>query len=305
MIKKYLLLLPFILLFFACSGKEGKNTGNISITDDLGNIISFEQTPKRIISLAPNLTETVFELGLNKYLVGNTVYCDYPEAAKKIDKVGNMLTFNYEKILTLKPDIVFITVEGNTKDTYDKFHELGIKIFVSNPRNYSGIKKTFTDFGKIFGIESLVATKIAKWDSTISSIKTSAKNYPDKLAMYVIELRPVMIAGKNTFINEFLQMCGLKNIAEDSPMNYPTFSREEILKRNPDYIIFPTGGDDNLSTVKNAYPEWAKLTAIKNNHVLFVDRNLYSRPGPRFIEAVTDLFNRLHEEESVHLNHPQ
>jgi iron complex transport system substrate-binding protein len=305
MIKKYLLLIPFILLLQACHAKEVKNPGKISITDDLGNIISFDKTPKRIITLAPNLTETIFELGLDKYLVGNTVYCDYPEAAKKIDKVGNMLTFNYEKILTLKPDIVFITVEGNTKDTYDKFHELGIKIFVSNPRNYSGIKKTFTDFGKIFGIENLVASKIATWDSTISNIKTSAKNYPEKLAMYVIELRPIMIAGKNTFINEFLQICGLKNIAEDSPMNYPTFSREEILKRNPDYIIFPTGGEDDLSTVKNAYPEWAKLTAINNNHVLFVDRNLYSRPGPRFVEAVTDLFNRLHVEESVHLNHPQ
>jgi iron complex transport system substrate-binding protein len=123
--------------------------------------------------------------------------------------------------------------------------------------------------------------------------------------MSIVELHPIMIAGKNTFINEYLQICGLKNIAEDSPMNYPTFSREEILKRNPDYIIFPTGGDDNLLTVKNAYPEWAKLNAIKNNHVLFVDRNLYSRPGPRFVEAVTDLFNRLHSEEMPRQNRPQ
>jgi len=305
MVKKYFLLISFILLLQSCGIKKEKNPGKISIKDDLGNVISFDRIPKRIITLAPNLTETIFDLGLDKYLVGNTVYCDYPEAAKKIDKVGNMLTFNYEKIVTLKPDIVFITVEGNTKDTYDKFHELGIKIFVSNPRNYSGIKKTFIDFGKIFGIEKLADSKIAKWDSVINNIKTIAKKYPEKLAMSVIELRPIMIAGKNTFVNEYLQICGLKNIAEDSPMNYPTFSREEILKRNPDYIIFPTGGDDNLLTVKNSYPEWVKLNAIKNNHVLFVDRNLYSRPGPRFVEAVTDLFNRLYSEESRLPNHPQ
>jgi len=305
MVKKYLLLFPFILLFFACRGNEGKIPGNIAITDDLGNIISFDKTPSRIITLAPNLTEAIFELGLDKYLVGNTVYCDYPEAAKKIEKVGNMLTFNYEKIVTLKPDIIFITVEGNTKDTYDKFHELGLKIFVSNPRNYTGIKKTFNDFGKIFGIEKFIDSKIAKWDSVINNIKTIAKKYPEKPAMSIVELHPIMIAGKNTFINEYLQICGLKNIAEDSPMNYPTFSREEILKRNPDYIIFPTGGDDNLLTVKNAYPEWAKLNAIKNNHVLFVDRNLYSRPSPRFVDAVTDLFNRLHSAENLHPNRPQ
>jgi iron complex transport system substrate-binding protein len=306
MIKKYIFLIPCILVFLqSCGGKENINPGIISITDDLGNIISFDKTPKRIITLAPNLTETIFELGLDKYLVGNTVYCDYPEQAKKIEKVGNLLTFNYEKIVTLKPDIIFITVEGNTKDTFDKFHELGLKIFVSNPRNYAGIKKTFNDFGKIFGIEKLVDSKIAKWDSVINNIKTIAKKYPEKPAMSIVEIHPIMIAGKNTFINEYLQICGLKNIAEDSPMNYPTFSREEILKRNPDYIIFPTGGDDNLLTVKNAYPEWAKLNAIKNNHVLFVDRNLYSRPGPRFVEAVTDLFNRLHSEEFLLPNHPQ
>jgi len=305
MMKKYLLIISIILLLQACNIKEEKKPGNLSIKDDLGNVISFDKIPNRIITLAPNLTETIFELGLDKYLVGNTVYCDYPEAAKKIEKVGNMLTFNYEKIVTLKPDLVFITVEGNTKDTYDKFNELGIKIFVSNPRNYAGIKKTISDFGKIFNSEKIVDSKIAKWDSVINSIKIRAKNYPEKCAMSVIELRPIMIAGKNTFVNEYLQICGLKNIAEDSPMNYPTFSREEILNRNPDYIIFPTGGDDNISSVRNAYPEWVRLNAIKNNHVLFVDRNLYSRPGPRFVEAVSDLFNRLHSLEPDLPNHLQ
>ena len=73
--------------------------------------------------------------------------------------------------------------------------------------------------------------------------------------MFVVELKPIMIAGKNTFLNEFMQKCGLKNIAEDSPINYPIFSREDILKRDPAYIIYPTGGNENLSTIKNAYPE--------------------------------------------------
>jgi iron complex transport system substrate-binding protein len=298
MIKNLLYLTVILCLTVSCGKNESRISKGFSVMDDLGNQITFTEHPRRIITLAPNLTETVFELGLDKYLVGNTVYCDYPEAAKKVDKVGDMLTFNYEKIVTLKPDLVFITVEGNTKDTYDKFHELGINIFVSNPRNYEGIKKTFNDFGKIFGIENLVESKIAKWDSIVSNIKALSKKYPEKLVMSVVELRPIMIAGKNTFVNEYLQICGLKNIAGNSPMNYPTFSREEVLKCNPDYIIFPTGGDDNISTVKNAYPEWTRLNAIKNNHVLFVDRNLYSRPGPRFVEAVVDLFNRLHSEES-------
>jgi iron complex transport system substrate-binding protein len=157
-----------------------------------------------------------------------------------------------------------------------------------------GIKKTYSDLGKIFQIEKRANNKIVTWDSTVAKISMLAKNHIQKSAMFVIDLKPLILAGKNTFLNEFLEMCGLKNIAEDSPVNYPMFSREEILKRDPDYIIYPTGRDDNITKIKSAYPEWSRMKAIKNNNVLFVDWNLYSRPGPRFTNAVNDLFNRLH-----------
>ena len=292
--KNYLLLIIIIALLTDCSDKkESLQTAN-SITDDLGNVITIDKTPTRVITLAPNLTEMIYYLGLEKYLIGNTLYCNYPPAAQKVEKVGDMLTFNYEKILTLKPDIIFITVEGNTKETYDKFKELGLKIFVSNPRNFEGIKKTITDFGKIFEIEKETERKISEWDSVITEIKNITNKEIQHTAMFAIELKPNMLAGKNTFINEYLEFCGLKNIAEDSPINYPVFSREEILKRNPDYIVIPTGGDENLKDVENLYPEWKSLKAIKNKKVLFVDRDLYSRPGSRFVEAVKDLFLRIH-----------
>lgn len=294
MLKKIFLYCVIVLSFSFCTNKKEPAMNGFSLKDDLDILHSFEKVPRRIITLAPNLTEMIYDLKLENKLVGNTLYCDYPETAKKIEKVGNLLTVNFEKIVTLKPDLVFITVEGNTKETYDKFHQLGIKIFVSNPRNYEGIKKTYSDLGKIFQIEERANNKIAKWDSIIAKISSSAKNFPKKSAMFVIDLKPLMLAGKNTFLNEFLQMCRLKNIAEDSPVNYPMFSREEILKRDPDYIIYPTGGGDNISKIKNAYPEWSRMKAIKNNNVFFVDWNLYSRPGPRFTDAVNDLFTRLH-----------
>jgi iron complex transport system substrate-binding protein len=294
MFKKIFLIFSLVFFIVSCSKENNPVQNGITVQDDLGTIHRFNKIPQRIITLAPNLTEMIYSLELENKLIGNTLYCDYPDAAKKIEKVGNLLTVNYEKIVTLKPDLVFITVEGNTKETYDKFHQLGIKIFVSNPRNYVGIKKTYSDLGRIFQIEERANNKIAKWDSTVAKISMSSKKYLQKSAMLVIDLKPLIVAGKNTFLNEFLQMCGLKNIAEDSPVNYPMFSREEILKRDPDYIIYPTGGDDNISKIKNAYPEWTRIKALKENNVIFVDRNLYSRPGPRFAEAMNDLFTRLH-----------
>ncbi|MEW5843182.1 MAG: cobalamin-binding protein [Bacteroidota bacterium] len=283
-----------IILLAGCGKSHESRLKSFEIKDDLGEKIILDYVPKRIISLAPNLTEMIYDLGLGNELVGDTRYCDYPSAAQNVEKVGDMLTFNFEKIVTLKPDIVFITVEGNTKETYDKFRELGIKIFVSNPRNFTGIKKTYLDLGKIFGIEEKAKRKVAGWDSLITKLSVESKNYPEASAMFLIDTKPVMLAGKNTFINEYLEICGLKNIAADSPLNYPMFSREEILRRNPDYIIYPTGSNEDFSSIIKIYPEWKNLKAVKNHHVLFVDRNLFTRPGPRFVQAAGILFNLLH-----------
>ena len=292
--KNHLKIFFLFLLVFGCAKKNEQPNFLNTVTDDLGNTFSESSIPNRVITLAPNLTEMIYYLGLENKLVGNTLYCNYPPAAQKIEKVGDMLTFNFEKIITLKPDLIFITVEGNTKETYDKFRELGLKIFVSNPRGYDGIKKTISDFGKIFGIESETKNKIAEWDSTISFIRNSTKSDSTRTAMYVVELKPIMLAGKNTFLNEFLQFCGLKNIAEDSPINYPLFSREEILKRDPDFIIIPTDGAKQIDNIEKIYPEWKGLKAVKNKNIIFVDRDLYSRPGPRFVEAVKDLYLKIH-----------
>lgn len=285
-----------LILILGCNSSNDKNITNEIIVDDLGNKFVFTTKPQRIISLAPNITEMIFELKLDKYLVGNTIYCNYPEEAKHIEKVGDLLTFNFEKIISLQPDLIFITVEGNTKESYDKFKELGLKVFVSNPRNYQGIKKIYKDIGKIFSVNT--SQTIQSWDSTINKIKNES-SYLKKSAMYVVELSPLMIVGPNTFLNEYLTICGLKNIAEDSPLNYPIYSREEVLKRNPDYIIYPTDGKAKLDEIKLTYPEWKNLSAIKNGNVIFVNRDLHMRPGPRFVDAVVDLFNQVRQKEAV------
>jgi iron complex transport system substrate-binding protein len=291
----FLSTLLFLISFTSCSSKKEIAQKSLVIVDDLGNSFIGETHPKRIISLAPNVTEMIYDLGLEKYLVGNTMYCNYPEEAKKVEKVGDMLSYNFERILQLKPDLIFIVVEGNTKDTYDKFKSLGLKLFVANPCNYAGIKKTYSDISKIFGVEDKAGTKIASWDSTVTAIKKSCKSF-NKSAMYLVELHSLILAGKKSFIHEYMEFCGLNNIAGDSQLNYPIFNREEILTRNPDYIIYPDDGRASFEEIKSRFPEWKQLSAIKNRRVIFVNRDLYSRPGSRFVDALKDLFTRLRAE---------
>lgn len=278
----FVLLSPFFL--FAQS---------FSLSDDLDQSIFFDSIPKRVISLAPNITEMIYQLNVGDKLVGNTKYCYFPEEAKSVTKVGDILTINYEKIVELKPDIIFITVEGNQKNVYEKLLNLGFKVFVSNPRDFNGIKKTFNDLGKIFGKQQITNDKIQQWDSALAQIKIDSKKITSNTVMILVELNPIMIAGKNTFINAYIETCNMKNFSEEAQLNYPVFSRETVIERDPDIIVYPSSGKESLKTLTDTYPEWASLSAIKNNRVLFVDRDLYFRPGPRFIEALIDFYSRL------------
>ena len=282
------------MFLLSCSDtRKDSSEKNFSLIDDLGKTISFESSPRKVISLAPNITEMIYQLNSEATLVGNTKYCYYPEAAKAVQKVGDMLTFNYEKIIELNPDLIFITVEGNQKTAYEKLLALGLKVFVSNPRDFTGIKKTFDDLGQIFQKSDLAKAKIARWDSTFQVIENKSKGLQPKSVMILIELNPIMVAGNNTFINTYIETCNMKNFAEDLTLNYPVFSREAVVERDPDIVVYPSSGVETIETLTDSYPEWENLSAVKNGNVFFVDRDLYFRPGPRFIDALTDFYKRL------------
>ncbi len=290
---KTIFLLFSIVLFASCNPQKSESTVETNIvTDALGNKFATDKIPERIITLAPNLTEMVYELGAGNRLVGNTLYCNYPEEAKSVEKIGDMLTVDFEKIISLKPDLIFITKEGNKKNIYRKLVDLKMKVFVSGPENYDDIKTTFLKMGKILGKEKTAERKVAEWDAEIDSIKNRVAKLPFKSAMFLVSVKPVMLAGKKTFIDEILNTCGFRNIADSSQVRYPVFSREEIVKKNPDYIIMFESKNLSAEAVKNAYPEWKELNAVKNNNIIFVDADLFARPGPRFVKAVKFLFEK-------------
>jgi iron complex transport system substrate-binding protein len=284
-----------LLVFQSCQKDHQSSVVNeAKLIDDLGIEFAVETIPKRVITLAPNLTELVFELGEGRSIIGNTLYCNYPDSAHNVEKVGDLLTINLEKILELKPDIIFLTVEGNTKESYDKLIELGQKVFVSNPKNFEGIKKSLKDIARIFKKEKYAEKILRYWSNRFNIVKTIVKGEKPKTAMFLIALQPIMLAGKDTYINEYLAVCNLKNIADDTDVSYPVFSREQVLNRDPDYIIYSDGMNEDEESMKNAYPEWKDLNAIKNGNIIFIDADLYFRPGPRFIVALEDLASRIY-----------
>ncbi|MFH0736165.1 MAG: cobalamin-binding protein [bacterium] len=289
--------LLLIFVFTNCSKPaKTKDTYKITLTDDLSNKINFTKKPLRIVSLAPSITEMIYFLDLGDKLVGNTLYCDYPEAAKKVTKVGDLLSIDAEKILMLKPDVVFVSVEGNTKENYQKLIKLGLTVFVSNPRNYEGIKKTLSDLGKMFNKKEKVDSVTANWDKRVEKLHRLSANITPQNVMFIIELKPLIVAGKNTFLNEYINICGMKNIVDDSKLNYPILNREEVLKRNPAFILYATDKKDIKKLLLEMYPEWKNIDAVKKDNLFIIDANIFFRPGPRFINAAEQVFKYLHRE---------
>ena len=284
------LISALVILFFISFTSIFSQRSKKFIYDDLNNKFTLTEIPNKIITLAPNLTEMIFKLGEGGKIVGDTKYCNYPPKAKNISKVGDMLSLDYEKIVQLNPDIIFITVEGNSKQQYEKLKQLGFNVFVSNPRDYSGIKKTFLDISKIFNVEKFAEKEIGNWDNTINKIRSSVKSYTGKTAMFVISVNPLIAAGPNTFINQFLIICGLKNILSHTISNYPIINREEVLKKNPDFIIVTKQDTNFINDALSIFPEWKNLNAIKNHNIIPIDPDLFFRPGPRFAEAARVLY---------------
>lgn len=285
-----IVLLILFNVFISCNKKEKLISEKIYV-DEIGNKIELTKNPEKIISTAPNLTEIIFAIDAGNILVGRTRFCNYPNEVNKVQVIGDMLNLNFEKIVELKPDLIFMTVEGNTKELYDKLKGLGFQVYVTNPRNLNDIITAIKNLGIILNRER-------KADSLVSSIKDNltkiaSKNFQRQRAMFVVSISPLIIAGKNTFINEIMEKVNLENISpKNSISSYPMISREEVLIKNPDVIIIPSS-KYKTKEILRIYPEWKNLSAVKNRKIMFVDPDLFLRPGPRFIDAIKFLGQEL------------
>lgn len=256
----------------------------IEIIDDLGRKLVFRDPPTRIISLAPSITETLYSLSLGDKIVGVTRYCNFPPEAQNKTIIGGVIDPNYEIIASLKPDLIIMTVEGNTRESFVKLSELGFRIFVTNPRDFNGIFKTILDFGKIFGVEPKAKNLVDSLKMELSKIRKHSIISRKPKIFVVLSLNPLMTAGKNTFINEIIERAGGLNIAGNLKQNYPILNREEILKVNPDIIILTEQNVDKDELLKQ-FPEWRHINAIKKNEIFKIEPDILFRPSPRVILA--------------------
>jgi iron complex transport system substrate-binding protein len=251
----------------------------------------------RYISLAPSTTEILFALGLDEEIVGVSSYCNYPQKAKSKEIIGEFSHPNIEKILFLRPDYIFCTGLEQAS-TIIELRRLNLKVYVSDPVNMEELLNSIKDIGKITNKEGEAESLIKDMENEIEEINSKVKLIlAEKKPKVFIEIwhDPLTTAGKGSFIDELINLAGGINIARDIKRAYSIFSPEEVIKRNPDYIILAYMDKEKPAKLVRDRFGWRQISAVKNNR-LYNDINpdILLRPGPRVIEGLKKIYKRLH-----------
>jgi len=299
------LLITILLLtmFVAGCGSEKKNPSRpgddsaaFTFVDDIGRKVTVIK-PERLVSLTPSSTEILFALGLGDKVVGVDDYSNYPAAALKIDKVGAYDKPILEKIVALKPDLVL--ADSIHEEAVKRLEEMGISVAVVFPSDLEEVLTGIRWIGIATGardraveLEAELTERIRLVDEKVASIPEQERPW----VYYEVSSEPIMTAGPKTLSSELIVRAGGRNIAHDAATDYPEFSPEAIVSRNPDVIIFPEiHGTDavEVETIK-ARPGWGTVEAVQNGRLYSVDADILSRPGPRVVEALEKMMQLFH-----------
>lgn len=274
---------------------SGEIYPKIKIKDDLNNVVTFNKKPERIVSLAPSNTEILFSLGLDKEIIGVTEFCNYPEEAKKKEKIGGFSNPNLEKIYSLKPDFVF-GVRGNPIEIFNNLKKLKINALGFDPKNLNELFDLIIKIGRVVDKRDEAKNLVKNLSERRNKIIEEAKKFKKRKVYIEIWNNPYISVGKNTYLNEIINEVGGINIAEGALGDWPILSQEYIINENPEVIIIAYMGQSIDEVLKR--PGWEKIDAVKNKRVfIFENEDIIFRLGPRIVDGMEELFKLIHKDE--------
>ncbi len=276
----------------------GNYTVARKVQDQLGRNIVIPTALKRIVSLAPSLTECMFALENGNKLVGVTKYSDYPPQAVQLPKVGSYVNLDLEKIVSLQPDLCLATKDGNPIKVIDRLEELGIPVYALDPRNLSTVMETINELGQLLKAQKKSSKVVQGMKKRVELIKKRvAKTNSRPRVFFQIGSSPIVSVGSRTFIHELIKLAGGVNVAAGS-VDYPRFSSEEVLILNPDIIVINSMTRDQqiLEWAKQRWSEFPNLPAVKKKQIYGVNSDYFNRAGPRLVKGLEILAGLFHPE---------
>jgi len=248
--------------------------------------------PRRIISLVPNITEELFDLGVQDRLVGVTTYCQRPAAAQSKERVGAVVEVNVEKILNLQPDLVIASPLTDHKQL-QKLQSVGIRVEVfPPPRDFQALCTGFLQLAHMVERKEQARAIIQQAERELATIKGKAKGLAKPRVFVQIGERPLVAAGGDSFIDDFVTFAGGVNIARE--VKTSVYSREEVVRKNPDIIIIAKMGMAGEQE-KALWVKYKTIRAVQTKRIYTVDPYRFCSPTPlSFVEQVRELVRLFH-----------
>ena len=268
---------------------EGENAAAITITDMTGREISLEEPATRIVALSPADCEILYAIGGGDTLVGRGEYCDYPAEVMDVPAVQSGADTNIEQIIALEPQVLLMSTMAQTTEQVEQLEEAGIHVVVSDAQDIEGVYTSVRMIGALMGKDEAAEEVVSGMQDRLAELASHASENEGKTIYF--EVSPLEYglwsAGRGTFMNEVAELLGLTNIFADVE-GWAEVSEEEVIARNPDYIMtitmyFGEGPTPEEEIASRA--GWDAITAVQNGAILDLPNNELSRPVPRLVDG--------------------
>ena len=265
-----------------------------TVRDMDGREVQLAARPRRIVSLVPSSTEIIFALGGEDRLAGVTDFCDFPPAAKLKPSVGGMIGPSLEVIVTLKPDLVIATREGNREETFTQLARLGIPTYLVAAHRVADVTEVIRRLARLTEREAAAPALIGKLEDRIHAVRRTVAPLARPRVLYVVWPDPLIVPGRDALVTELIQLAGGDSITAAEAQSYPRYSVEAAIAKAPDVVIVANHGTGSGEAV---IEPWQRLMSlIKARRVASAEGNLMHRYGPRMVDGLERLARVIHPE---------
>lgn len=264
----------------------------IAVRDDSGEVLRLTQPARRIVSLAPHITELVFAAGAGDRLAGVTAYSDYPEAAKKLPLVGGYSALDLEAIVALRPDLVIAWQTGNSSAHVAKLKALGLPVFINQPNRIMDVAASLERIGELAGTAEAGRAAANAFRARYAELRSRYGERPKVRMLYEIWNVPLRTVNGRHLISDVISLCGGENVFADLPQLAPTVTAEAVLSSNPEAIV-ASGMDEARPEWLDQWKRWRELTATARGNLFFIPPEMIQRHTPRILEGAERLCKHL------------
>ena len=248
------------------------------------------QPAKRIIALSPHAVEMLYAIGAGDTIVAATDYADYPEAAKKIPRIGGYYGIQMERVMELNPDLIVVWDSGNKAEDINQLRTLGFNLYGSDPKTLEGVAKELEELGQLTGHVEEASKAAAAYRAELIRLRVENAKKSEPKVFYQLWSTPLMTVSKNSWIQEIMSVCHGQNVFYDAASDYPQVSLENVLLTLPD-VILQSEEEGNVKGVD--WRQWPEIPAVKNQHIYQLNADLLHRATPRALLGVQALCDAL------------